>query len=249
MAQRRKVPARSMLLRSFAIQASWNYRTLIGTGFAFSLLPTLRVRYENDPDGLKRALARHGALFNSHPYLAPMALGAVARLELEGADQALVERFKTAVRGSLGGLGDRLVWAGWRPASLLLALLIFATGAPWWLAVGVYLVVYNAGHIGLRVWSLRLGLESGLHVGERLRTSLLVPGQRFLAAAGPFLVGAALPFALAGGLVGRRLPVVWTIAGLVAALLGLRFGGSLRTPLLLLMGLFALAGLVLGSVP
>src|SRR5690606_32454688 len=65
----------------FAIQGSWNYRTLIGTGFAFALLPLLRSRYRGDPARLRESLERHASLFNSHPYLAPVALGAVAQLE------------------------------------------------------------------------------------------------------------------------------------------------------------------------
>jgi hypothetical protein len=31
-----------VFLRSFAIQGSWNYRTLQGSGFAFALMPVLR---------------------------------------------------------------------------------------------------------------------------------------------------------------------------------------------------------------
>lgn len=239
----------AMLARSFAIQASWNYRTLVGTGFAFALMPALRARYGDDPEALSAALARHAALFNSHPYLAPMALGAVARLELDGADTALIERFKTAVRGSLGSLGDRLVWAGWRPATLLLALLVLAVGGPWWAALGAFLLVYNIGHVWLRVWSLRLGLQSGVQVGERLSGSVLTPGQRLLGVLGPFLVGALLPLAMVGGLVGHRLPVVWMLGGLVAAIMGLRYGGALRSPLVVLMVAFALVGLLIGWIP
>src|SRR5262245_42922529 len=97
-------------LRSFAIQGSWNYRTLIGCGFAFTLIPVLRTIYAARPEEYEAAVQRHTALFNSHPYLSPMALGAVAVLEATEAP-AVVDRFKSAVRGSLGSLGDRLIWA------------------------------------------------------------------------------------------------------------------------------------------
>ena len=43
----------AMILRSFAVQGSWNYRTLIGAGFAFALLPALRALYGRDPDGIE----------------------------------------------------------------------------------------------------------------------------------------------------------------------------------------------------
>jgi mannose PTS system EIID component len=239
---------RSMFWRSFAVQASWNYRTLIGTGFAYALLPVLRIRYGGDPDGLRRALARHGHLFNSHPYLVPLALGAVARLELEGADAALVERFKAAVRGSLGSLGDRLVWAGWRPTCLLLALALFGAGAPWWAAAGTFLLIYNIGHVALRLWGLRVGLKSGVHVGERLRTSVVGPAQRWLGGIGPFLVGLLIPVAAAGSLVGVRPSLPWAVTGFAAAAIGLRFGPGIRGPASLLLAAFAAAGLLLGAL-
>lgn len=241
------VPA-SVLLRSFAIQGSWNYRTLIGTGFAFALLPVLRARFAGDPEGLRRALRRHAGLFNSHPYLAPMALGAVARLELEGEDAALIERFKTAVRGSLGSLGDRLVWAGWRPVCLLFSLTLFAAGAPWWLSGAVFLATYNAGHLALRLWSYRMGVENGVRVGEKLRLSLLVPAQRLMTTVGPFLVGAALPLAAAGGLMRTELALPWALAGAAIALLGARLGPVLRVPLIGILVLLAMVGVLMGIV-
>jgi PTS system mannose-specific IID component len=82
-----------VLLRSFAIQGSWNYRTLLGTGFGFALLPALRAIYAGRPDALQEAVRRHTTLFNCHPYLAGVALGAVARLEDEGTPPETVERF------------------------------------------------------------------------------------------------------------------------------------------------------------
>jgi phosphocarrier protein HPr len=137
----------AVFLRSFAVQGSWNYRGLIGTGFAFALLPALREIYRGQPERLEDALRRHNTLFNSHPYLTPVALGAVVVMEATGEDPALIERFKTAVRGSLGTLGDRLVWAMWRPVCLLLALSLAFAGAVWWAVLSAFLMVYNAGHI------------------------------------------------------------------------------------------------------
>src|SRR5690606_10308358 len=242
----------AVLLRSFAIQGSWNYRTLIGTGFAFALLPLLRVRYRDDPVALRESLDRHAGLFNSHPYLVTVALGAVARLEAEGADAAIVERFKAAVRGSLGGLGDRLVWAGLRPVCLLIALAVAFTGARWWGPVVVFLIFYNAGHFFLRGWGYRLGLREGRGVGERLRHSFLAPAQRVLATTGAFLTGLLLPLAIAGGalrglgpLAERALPLPWTAAAAAAAILGIRFGSAVRLPVFLALLAFVLLGSLL----
>jgi mannose/fructose/N-acetylgalactosamine-specific phosphotransferase system component IID len=135
-----------VFLRSFAIQGSWNYRTLQGSGFAFALLPALRYLHRDDPQRLLDAVRRHTHLFNAHPYLSGVALGAVARLEADGEDPEVIERFKNALRSSLGALGDRVVWAGWRPACLLLALTVLLVTESAWAAVALFLVLYNSGH-------------------------------------------------------------------------------------------------------
>ncbi|MBI4544904.1 MAG: PTS system mannose/fructose/sorbose family transporter subunit IID [Gemmatimonadetes bacterium] len=238
-----------VFLRSFAIQGSWNYRTLLGTGFAFALLPALRVIYRNEPQLLAEALERHSRLFNSHPYLAPVALGAVATLEAEREDPAVVERFKTAVRGSLGTLGDRLVWAGWRPVCVLAALALLFAGAPWWVAVFGFLIIYNSGHVLLRAWALRLGLREGIGVGERLRHSPLGPAQRWLDLLGAFLVGLVLPLAAAGKVVGTVLPLPWIALAGLAAVAGLRYGSAIRTPMIALLALLGIVGLALKMLP
>ena len=43
-----------VLLRAFAVQGSWNYETLLGTGFGFVILPALR-RLHADPAVLQDA--------------------------------------------------------------------------------------------------------------------------------------------------------------------------------------------------
>lgn len=240
-----------VFLRSFAIQGSWNYRSLIGHGFAFALLPALRTIHRHDPRRLDEALDRHAQLFNSHPYLAPMALGAVARLEADGEDPVVVDRFKTALRGSLGTVGDRLVWAGLRPVCLLFALALLFTGAPWWLAVTAFLVVYNAGHLLLRSWSFRLGLREGKRIAERIRRSALGTVQRYLPVVGTFLVGLLVPLSVGGrhlkaiGLPSAEaVPVAWIVAAAIAAMLGVRFGALVRTPVILALVGFTVFGLL-----
>ncbi|MGQ0561683.1 MAG: PTS system mannose/fructose/sorbose family transporter subunit IID [Gemmatimonadota bacterium] len=232
-----------VFLRSFIVQGSWNYRTLIGSGFAFALMPVLRLLYRNEPDKLDAAVRRHNELFNSHPYLAPLALGAVAVLEAEGQSE-LVGRFKAAVRGSLGTLGDRLVWSGWRPICALAALTMSALGAPWWTAVLVYLVFYNAGHLTLRVYSFQLGLRHGRRVGEVLRTSPLNEAHHTLDAVGAALVGLLLPLTIARPVFPGWGGALWIVALAGAAMLGLVFGGRVRTPVVLVLAAATIVALL-----
>lgn len=233
-----------MFLRSFAIQGSWNYRSLIASGFAFALLPALRVIYRDQPDRFRDAVRRHHMeLFNSHPYLSPLALGAVVVLESEEPPET-VSRFKAAVRGSLGTLGDRLVWSGWRPVCALSALTLAALGAAWWVCVGVYLVVYNIGHIWLRVYSFRLGLDHGKRVGEELRKSPLQKAHGWLDVTGALLVGMMLPLIVTRPVFPGWGGTLWTAALIGGAVLGLVFGGRVRTPVALVLALATIAALL-----
>lgn len=181
----------SAFLRSFAIQGSWNYRTLLGGGLAYAMLPLLARVYAGNPVALRESLRRHAASFNGHPYLCTMAVGALARLESEGHDPARIERFRTALRGPLGALGDRAVWAGWRPVCLLGTILAFGLGLGPWKAAALFLVVYNAGHLWLRAWAFRRGWDAGLSVGTLLSGSLVDRAPRWLAPAAQLLLGAA----------------------------------------------------------
>jgi PTS system mannose-specific IID component len=235
-----------MFLRSFAIQGSFNYRTLIGTGFAFVLLPALRRIFAGRSQEFRDAVQRHQQIFNSHPYLAGIALGAVARLEAEGTAPAVIERFKSAIRSSLGSLGDTLFWAGWRPLCALAALLLACSGAPWWLPVACFFVLYNAGHLLARAWSFRLGLRYGRGVAEHLRRGHLQDLQRFIAATGAFLLGLVLPLAAGGGLLASPRTAPWLIAAAAGAILGVRLGNAVRTPVVLALAGFAIFGIAWG---
>lgn len=222
-----------VLLRSLLVQGSWNYETLIGTGFAFTVLPALRQLHPDDPAALRAAVGRHAEVFNSHPYLATVAVGAVARMERDGVDPRVISRFKSALRGSLGSLGDQLVWGAWRPATLVLALLLLLAGAPWWLAVGTFLLSYNAFTLALRVWGWRIGQAGGLEVGRAIRE---VPLQQFaqrVAGLGAALAGAATVLAVAPltsilPLGGAPLDPLGLAADAMAVGLGLWFGVRMR---------------------
>src|SRR6185503_17941024 len=157
----------SIFIRMLAIQGAWNYESLLGNGIGFCVEPALQLL----PEGIhsarfKSALAREAHYFNAHPYLAAIAVGALARAELDGEPPERIERFRTALCGPLGSVGDRLVWAGWLPFSSLLALAVFGLGAGAGTVVVTFLVVYNVGHFALRVWGLRTGWSHGLRVAQ-----------------------------------------------------------------------------------
>lgn len=204
----------AVLVRALAIQGSWNYETLTGTGFGFAMLPALRKIYRDEAE-LDTAVRRHEEAFNSHPYLAPLALGAVIRLEADGADPSVIRRFKAALRGSLGTLGDQLVWTGVRPVCIMLALALVLVGVPWWGAILAFLCLYNIIHIGLMIWGFNVGYDEGRYVGERLRHTVVSRMQPKLMAAGAFMAGLVIVLVIARGVAAVADPG-WAWGGVAA---------------------------------
>jgi mannose PTS system EIID component len=195
-----RIPRRvqlAMFVRLLAVQGSWNYETLLGTGIGFAMEPALRCL----PGGrgtarYRQALARESRYFNAHPYLTGIAVGALSRAELEGVDPARIERFRSALASPLGSVGDRLVWASWLPFCSLVALCVFGAGGSALAVVGTFLLLYNAGHFLLRAWGLQIGLSRGLNVAPALANPVFRRGPQVIGSAAALLAGVALPAAL-----------------------------------------------------
>jgi PTS system mannose-specific IID component len=236
----------TVFTRMLAIQGSWSYENLIGNGVGFCLEPVLRLL----PGGMegpafRSAMVRQSAYFNAHPYLAAVAVGALARAELSGVPPERIERFRTALSGPLGSVGDRLVWAGWLPFCSLVALAAFGAGARPIAVVAIFLVTYNAGHLALRVWGLRVGWSRGLGVAGALANPVLRAGPAHVARAAAAAAGLALPLVAARLLGDHRSAVLGAVLGaaVIAAVVLVRLHGRVEgwKLALVLLALFALA--------
>lgn len=230
--------------RTLAIQGSWNYETLMGNGIGFCVEPALRLL----PGGtkgheFKAALTRQSAYFNAHPYLASVAVGALARTELSGVPADRIERFRTALCGPLGSVGDRLVWAGWLPFCSLIALLVFGLGASPLGVIITFLALYNAGHLALRAWGLHVGWTRGLAVASALGNPVLRQGPQHVARAAALTAGVAVPLT-AARLLGHHVALLGSVLGAsaIAAVLLVRLHGRVEgyKLALVLIALFAL---------
>jgi mannose/fructose/N-acetylgalactosamine-specific phosphotransferase system component IID len=239
----------SSFLRSFLIQGSWNYHTMLGCGFAFALEPSLRRLFGKGQGAHGEALSRHVELFNAHPYLSAIALGAVLRLEQEGTDPETIRRFKLAVRGPLGSLGDALVWAAWLPGVSVMALTLYWLGVPGWLVVAVFLLVYNVGHVGLRLWCFRVGLAEGRQVGARLARADLTGWTRKVEAGVSVLLGGLVGVILASerGVAQAGLPwvVLVGLAFLAGLLVGHRSWRPAAATVVAVIGMLTAAGMMM----
>lgn len=234
------------LARTLAIQGSWNYGSFQAGGLAFALLPLLRRIHAGDPVALSRALERHLEPFNGNPYLSPLAVGALAKAEYEGADPETIRRYRRALGSATGAAGDRLVWGGWRPFCLLAAVTAFTLGLAPTGAVVLFLLVYNLGQLGLRGWALWRGWSGGVEAARVLHgaplqrlSSLLGGASAVLAATAAVGVG----FRLSGG---GEAGLAVGVATALALLAGYRWSARLGPAAPAALALACLAGLVLG---
>lgn len=219
-----------MLLRMLAIQGAWNYETLLGNGIGFAMEPALRLLPEGvHSQRFKEAMARQSKYFNAHPYLASVAVGALARAELDGEAPAKIERLRTALAGPLGSVGDRLIWAGWLPFCSLLALTVYGFGGGPVLVLLTFLGVFNVGHIALRVWGLRAGWKHGMRVAQALGNPVLRYGPDVIAPLAAFTAGLGVPLAMLRVIgPGRTMLGVVLVAAALGAFLVVRLQGRIE---------------------
>lgn len=217
------------LLRTLEIQAAWTYERMQGVGLGYALAPILARALAGDPDRLRAAMARGASFFNANPYLAPAAVGALARAEVDGVPGEQVGRLRTALGGPLGALGDRLFWAGVLPAAVSGALLGAALGAGIW-PVLLAVAGYNAVRLALGAWLLELGWANGMRIGAALGASWLPRAGAVAALAAAVLGAVALPPTVVRVLAGpSRGDLVLVTALAAVILLARRLAGTRAT--------------------
>lgn len=166
MAQITKLDVIKIFFRSFYIQSTWNAERLLGLGFCFCLIPVARRLFHSESDVID-FLNRHLSFFNSHPYMATYALGAVANIEQqailkEWKDKRPITVLKERTVGPLGAIGDTLFWQIFRPAFGVLAIaLLFLLGI--WGSF-IYLILYNIPHLYVRIRGLLAGYTKGFDI-------------------------------------------------------------------------------------
>jgi len=141
----------SMFLRSFFIQAGWNYERFQNLGFAFSLEPALKKIYP-DREKFKAAMLRHLQIFNTQPYMASFVLGNIARMEERASAAPSPETVlksmpgvKQALASSFASIGDRIFWGRLKPMTTQICLLVWTAGGFYgWLFTGMDAPVSSA---------------------------------------------------------------------------------------------------------
>ena len=103
----KKALSSAITRHNFALQYTWNYETMQGDGFAYSMIPVFRELYDNE-DEICEHLQRHMVFYNCHT---------TGSVPVFAADVALEEQYqcetgdslKVALMGPLAGIGDTLI--------------------------------------------------------------------------------------------------------------------------------------------
>lgn len=156
----------SMFLRCFLVQGSWNYKSMLGIGFCYTMLPVLKKIFKTEEER-QQFIKRHLQFFNAHPYFASWCAGAVAKLEEEAIrekwdDYRPIAIFKERLIGPLGAIGDKLFWDGIKPAAAGLG--VWVAIEIGWIALPIFLIAYNIPHFYIRLKGIRDGYKSGFDI-------------------------------------------------------------------------------------
>lgn len=156
-------------LRTLFIQAGFSPEAMQTLGLLYALEPAWPHLYPR-LEQRNEAMRRHLTPFNTHPYAAAAIVGGILFYELkhargEGSAEE-VTHFKQTLMGPLAALGDGFFWLSLRPATGAMGVALVPLLGVW--APLVFLVTYNAVHLGTRSWLFVTGLHSGSAVVARL---------------------------------------------------------------------------------
>lgn len=179
----------STLLRSFGVGAAFSYERMSGLGLSFVMRPLLsNLRRE----AKEVAAERSAQYFNCHPFLSGLAATALVRAELSGRSFDEIDRFKRALIGPLGLIGDRFIWAGLLPSISAAALLLVSHGVG--LGAPVLLVlVFTVVSFVIRWAGIKLGDRKGIEVGHTLAHPRVRKALAAVDAMAAFMIGLSVP--------------------------------------------------------
>ncbi|MDK9701407.1 MAG: PTS system mannose/fructose/sorbose family transporter subunit IID [bacterium] len=188
----------------------------LGIGWTNALLPIARRMFVNEPAKQAEFLRNQNGFYCGHPDLLPMAIGAVARAEVDTEQSGTAPGIVTSLRDwtstSFQMIGWQLFRDGWKPITMLLGLIVglFAyhqSNAVRAIAVLLFLALYNIPLWSFRLWSVKYGWEQGVLLPHAIEQWNLPRILFWIRSVGAFLIGAT--FVLTAREWGR---IVYTIA-------------------------------------
>jgi mannose/fructose/N-acetylgalactosamine-specific phosphotransferase system component IID len=162
----RKRDLLKLFLRSFYIQATWNFERMLGLGLCFCLIPIAKRLYSTKEEMID-FLQRNLDFFNAHPYMASYAIGSLARLEEQAiqqnwSDKKPIAIFRERLCGPLGALGDTLFWQLIKPLSACVGVIVTLFWG--WVGIFASFIVYNIFHFYIRSRGIYMSYKKGFDI-------------------------------------------------------------------------------------
>ncbi|WP_414625417.1 PTS system mannose/fructose/sorbose family transporter subunit IID [Enterococcus faecium] len=153
-----------VFLRSFTINASFNYERQMNQGYAYSLIPIINKLYPNIKEK-SAALERHSEFFNVTPMVAPFVMGITIAMEEENIsnsafDETSISAVKASLMGPLSGIGDSVFWGTLRPLAAGIACSLALAGNAF--APILFLLMFNIPNVLVRYYGLNFGYKMGM---------------------------------------------------------------------------------------
>lgn len=205
-----------------ASQLNWNYERMMSSGYLFGILPALKKFYGHDKEVFKDMLKTHNQFFNTNAIFGNLIIGIDVAIEEEDGYKAknTVVALKTALMGSLAGVGDSLFHVIWGTifgsVAGTLAQQGSVVGNIIWVIANIVLLFFQAS-------SIHFGYQQGVKFVTTLKDKLAaltsaatVLGVTVIGALIPSVVKASVPFVYKHN--GVKLPIQDTLDAIMPAL-------------------------------
>lgn len=163
--------------RSCTLDSGWNYERQQHMNFAYMMVPVVKRLYGDDPEKLKRALARHLEFMACTPHIVTLLAGIIAAMEEENAnnpdfDETSISAVKTSLMGPMAGFGDSFFWG----TLLTIAVGIGTSFASQGSIMGpiLFFLIINIPGFLSRYYGLQLGYKYGTKFFTTMSSSNLV---------------------------------------------------------------------------
>lgn len=181
-------------------QLNWNYERMMSSGYLYGILPVLKKFYGNDESHLQDMMRTHNQFFNINAIFGNLIMGIDVAIEEEDGYKAkdTIIALKTALMGSLAGVGDSLFHVIWGTIFGSIAGTLAQSGS----IVGcVIWVIANIVLLFGRAALLPLGYKQGVKLVTTLKNKLsaftnaaTVLGVTVIGALIPSVVKVTVPF-------------------------------------------------------
>lgn len=152
-------------------QLNWNYERMMSSGYLYAMLPALKKLYGDNEEQLQDMMRTHNQFFNTNAIFGNLIIGIDLAIEEEDGYKSkdTIVALKTALMGSLAGVGDSLFHVIWGTIFGSVAGTLAQSGS----VVGcVIWILANIGLLFFRAALLPMGYQQGVKLVTTLKDKL-----------------------------------------------------------------------------